>query len=100
MGPIISNLRPYATAPPQRVHGRVRSRFCYVMGHNVGSEHGRSRQRPSVPSGSSLELLCLVRDHLLYRVRCPSQTAYRCLAGAESACECLRIDLSTKASVE
>jgi hypothetical protein len=69
------------------------------MGFNIGSQYGRSHQRKRFPSGSSLDLLRLARD-LLYRVRCPSQTAYYCLAGAESACKCLTSDLHTKASVE
>src|ERR687893_3264822 len=100
MGPIISNLCTCAPAPPQPVPGFAGPLFSHVMGFNIGSQYGRSRDRQRVSSGSSLDLLCLARDHLPRRVRCPSQTAYYCLAGAEWACECLTSDLRTKASVE
>jgi hypothetical protein len=100
MGPIISNLCTCATAPPQLVPGLAGPLFCHVMGFNIGSQYGRSGQRQRVPSGSSLDLLCFTRDHLPRRVRCPSQTAYYCLAGAEWACEFLTSDLRIKASVE
>ena len=85
MGPIISNLCTCATAPPQLMLGLAGPLFCHVMGFNLGSQYGRSRRRQRVPSGSSLDVLCLARDRLPRRVRCPSQTAYYCLAGAEWA---------------
>jgi hypothetical protein len=89
MGPIFSNLCTCATAPPQLGPGFAGSRFCHVMGYNIGSQYGRSRHRQRDPSGSSLDILCLTREYPLYRVRCPSQTAYYCLAGAKWTCECL-----------
>jgi hypothetical protein len=88
MGPIISNLCTCSTAPPQLGPGLAGSLFCHVMGFNIGSQYGRSRHRQRVPSGSSLDLLCLARDHLPHRVRCPSQTACSCLAETTSICEC------------
>src|SRR5215218_11309769 len=99
MGPIFSNLCTCATAPPQLGPGLAGPLFCHVMGFNLGSQYGRSRPGQRDPSGSSLDILRLARDHLPHRVRCPSQTAYYGLAGAESACERLTIVLSTKAPV-
>ena len=63
------------------------------MGFNIGSPYGRSRPSQRVPSGSSLDILCLARDRLPHRVRCPSQKAYYGLVGAKWACECLTSDL-------
>ena len=101
MGPIVPNLCTRATAPPQLGPGLSGSLFRYVMGLNSGSRYGRSRHRQRVPSGSTLDLLCLARDRVPHRVLCPSQTAYCCLAGEEWACgECLTSDLRIRASVE
>ena len=79
---LFQNLSACVAAPPQLVPGLAGSRCCHVMGFNIGSQYGRSRQHQRVPSGSSLDILCLAREYPLCGVRCPSQTGCHRLAEA------------------